>query len=130
MHERWDLSLDKNRELIEHGYAVYIVLYADLMEKMRQDFMEQEEYDAQFKLDPKIDNEVKTRYLQYLADHLRVDTERIDAGYNNYFKSLHEQYIISKRSHKSAKHTLYVKANVDMARSRITSLIQIHQERV
>lgn len=40
MHDKWDLSLDKNREIIEYGYACYIVLYGDLIEKMRQDFMD------------------------------------------------------------------------------------------
>ena len=48
LHEKGDLSLDQNRKLVEYGYACYIVLYADLMEDMRQDFLEQEEYDAQF----------------------------------------------------------------------------------
>lgn len=95
MHSKWDLSLDMNREIVEHGYAEYIVVYADLQEKMRQDFMEQEEYEAQFKLDAKIDHQVKAHNMpsidDYLQEQIRLDTERIEVGYNNLFKSQQQQ---------------------------------------
>ena len=87
LHDRWELSLDENRKNIEYGYACYVVIYSDLIEKMRQDFMEQEEFDAQFKLAPKIDQMVKEQTLYYSANCLRLDTERVDIAYNNLFRS-------------------------------------------
>jgi len=68
LHESGDLSLQKGRDLIEYGYAVYIQQYAIQLEQINQELIEKE-FEEQYKLDPRVNQKVRDEYLTHISEY-------------------------------------------------------------